>query len=88
MDVPRLGVQLELQLPAYTLATATLDLSRGVNGNARSLTQKAGPVIEPSSSWILVGFVTTEPLQELRFFFRLKCLYKNNIKRRTSKFLP
>ena len=28
MEVPRLGVELELQLPAYTTATATLDLSR------------------------------------------------------------
>ena len=27
MEVPRLGVKLELQLPAYTTATATLDPS-------------------------------------------------------------
>ena len=27
MEVPRLGVEWELQLPAYTTATATLDLS-------------------------------------------------------------
>ena len=27
MEVPRLGVQLELQLSAYTTATAILDLS-------------------------------------------------------------
>ena len=27
MEIPRLGVELELQLPAYTTATATLDLS-------------------------------------------------------------
>ena len=27
MEVPRLGVKLELQLQAYTIATATLDLS-------------------------------------------------------------
>ena len=27
MEVPRLGVQLELQLPAYTTATAMLDTS-------------------------------------------------------------
>ena len=27
MEVPRLGVELELQLPAYTTATATADLS-------------------------------------------------------------
>ena len=28
MEVPRLGVESELQLPAYTTATATSDLSR------------------------------------------------------------
>ena len=28
MEVPRLGVKLELQLPAYTTATATLGWSR------------------------------------------------------------
>ena len=27
MEIPRLGVKLELQLPAYTTATATSDLS-------------------------------------------------------------
>ena len=27
MEIPRLGVDSELQLPAYTTATATLDLS-------------------------------------------------------------
>ena len=31
MEVPRLGVELELQLPAYTMATATPDLSRICN---------------------------------------------------------
>ena len=33
------------------------------HGNARSLTHWARPGIEPKSSWILVGFVTTEPQQ-------------------------
>ena len=57
MEVPRLGVQLELQLLAYTTATATPDLSgvcdlhHGSCGNAGSL---ARPGIKPSPSWILV----------------------------------
>ena len=43
MEVPRLGVKSELQLPAYTTATAILDLSltltyTAAHGNARSLT--------------------------------------------------
>ena len=31
MEVPRLGVKLELQLPAYTIAIATWDLSHVFN---------------------------------------------------------
>ena len=34
-------------------------------GNARSLAHWPRPGIEPASSWILVGFITTEPQQEL-----------------------
>ena len=37
------------------------------HSNARSLTHWTGPGIEPTSSWVLVGFVTTEPLQELQY---------------------
>ena len=36
MDVPRLGVKLELQLLAYTTATATQDLSHVCNLHHRS----------------------------------------------------
>ena len=43
MEIPRIGVELELQLPAYTTAIATWDLSRvctytTAHGIARSLT--------------------------------------------------
>ena len=63
MEVSRVGVELELQLPAYTIATATWDLSCVCNLNnshskARSLTHEARPAIEPAPSWILVSFVT------------------------------
>ena len=34
------------------------------HGNVGSLTHWVRPGIEPTSSWILVGFVTSEPLQE------------------------
>ena len=47
MEVPRLGVKFELQLPAYTTA----------QGNPGSLTHWARPGTEPISSWMLVGFV-------------------------------
>ena len=37
MEVPRLGAESELQLPAYTTATATLDLSLICNLQCRIL---------------------------------------------------
>ena len=65
LEVPRLGVESEMQLPACTTATATRDpsLCRSVTytaaqGNARSLTHWTRARIEPESSWILVGFWT------------------------------
>ena len=57
MKVPRLGVTSELQLPAYTTA----------HSSAGSLIWWARPGIEPTSAWILVMFVTTEPRQELLY---------------------
>ena len=50
MEVSRLGVELELQL----LASSHLG----------SLTHWARPGIEPASSWMLAGFVSTAPQQE------------------------
>ena len=47
MEVPRPGVQSELQLPAYSTTHI----------NAGSLTHWVRPGIEPTSTWILVRFV-------------------------------
>ena len=62
-EVPSLGVPLELQLPACTTATAMWDLSHtcDLHSSWWILTHGAGPRIEPVSSWILVGFISTEP---------------------------
>ena len=72
LEVLRLGVELELQLLAYTAATATPDLSpdcdlhqSSPHRDTGSLTHWARPGIEPASSWILVRFVSTEPRCEL-----------------------
>ena len=80
MEVPRLGVESELQLLAYATATVTHDLSgvcdlhhsNGLSGvcdlhhsNARSLSRHARPEIKPATLWILVGFATIEPQWEL-----------------------
>ena len=71
MEVPRLGVKPELDLPAYTTAPATWDPSHVCNlylqahCNVRSLTHWARPGIEPASSWILGRFVSAVPQQPL-----------------------
>ena len=66
MEVPRLGVEPELQLPACATAIIMQDLwptpSMSVtyttaHGNTRSLTHWARTGIEPATSWILVSFV-------------------------------
>ena len=63
MEVPRLGVQLELQLPVYTIATATPDPSC-ICDLYHSLLQHwilnpwVGLGMESASSWILVRFIT------------------------------
>ena len=57
MEVPRLGVHLELHLQASAGATA--------HGSARSLTHWARSGIKPTTSWFLVTFVSTAPQWEL-----------------------
>ena len=69
MEVPRLGVKSELQLPAYAIATATQDPSRVCNlyhssCNAGSLTHWARSVIKPEMSWFVVGFISAVPQWE------------------------
>ena len=51
---PRLGAELELQLPAYAIP----------HGNAESPTHWVRSGIEPKSSQIPLGFVTAEPWRE------------------------
>ena len=63
MEVPRLGVKLELQLPAYTTATAMQDLSHVWNLHHSSGQHQ---ILNPlSEARILVRFVTTKSTQEL-----------------------
>ena len=74
MEIPRLGVELDLQLLAYTTATATQAPSctsvtyTTARGNTRYLTHWARPETVTPSSWMLVGFVTTEPQWKLRIW--------------------
>ena len=71
MEVPRLGVESKLQLPAYTTATAMWDPSHicDLQHSSRQrqiLNHSARPGIEPVSSWMLVRFASTAPQQELQ----------------------
>ena len=59
MEVPWLGDELELQLPAYATATAMPDI----------LTHCMRPGTEPTSSWMLTGLITAEPKWELPGIF-------------------
>ena len=74
VEVPRLEAESELQLPAYTTATAAQDLSHAsatyttARSSAGSLTYWVRPGIEPASSWILVGFISAEPQWEFPLF--------------------
>ena len=59
MEAPKLGVESELQLPAYTRVTATPDPNHVCDlhhssRNARSLTHWAKPGIKPETSWFIV----------------------------------
>ena len=71
MEVPRQGVESELQLPAYVTARAIQDPAASAtytttHGNARSLTHWVRPGFEPATSWFLVGFISTAPRPELQ----------------------
>ena len=66
MKVPRLGVQLELQLLAYTMATAMQDPSHicDLHHSSRQcwiLNPLSEARLEPASSRMLVRFFSTEP---------------------------
>ena len=63
MEVPRIGVEWELQLqptaqPQQNQIQATSVTYVTACGNTRSLTQWVRPGIEPASSWMIVGFST------------------------------
>ena len=81
MEVPRLGIESELQLlptpqPQQCSIWAASATYTTAHGKALSQTCWARTGIEPASSWILVGFISTVPQGELpciiSWFFSLK----------------
>ena len=75
MEVPRLGVELELQLPVpqlfqYQIWAVSVTYT-AAHGNAKSSIHWGGLGIELMSSWILVRFITTKPQWELWKLFKL-----------------
>ena len=82
MEVPRLGVQWELLLPAYITATATAmpDPScvctlHHSSRQRRILNPMSKAGVEPAVSWFLVGFISAAPRRELLFSFFLSNLH-------------
>ena len=75
MDVPRQGVQIGAaaaglypqpqQCQIWAMSATSITAHR----NTRSLTYWARPGIKPTSSWILVSFINTEPQQKLLIFW-------------------
>ena len=63
IEVPRLGVNAELHLPAYTPATQPCKIRAAsatyimAHGNSGALTHLWRPAIKPASSWILVKYI-------------------------------
>ena len=71
MEVPRLEVKLELQLPDNATANQIQAMSVTyitAQGNGGSLSHWGRPGIKPATSWFLVGFISAVPRWELLFF--------------------
>ena len=80
LEVPRLGVKSELQMPATATAITMPDLSTSAtyttaHGNAGSSTHWARPGIEPASSWIIDLFPLSHD-RNSRFFTFLMVSFK------------
>ena len=87
IDVLKLGVELELPMPQpqeHQIQAASTTYTT-THSYARSLTHCAWSGIEPASSWILVGFITTEPQQER---LRRICVNSLNIWLNSAFLLP
>ena len=76
VEVPRLGVNWSYSCQptpqSQQLGIQATSTYTTVHGNAVSLTHWAKPGIEPTHSWILVRFISTEPWQELHTHVFLK----------------
>ena len=74
MEVPRLGVESELQLPAYTTAIATWNLSCVCNLHHSSWQRQVLNSLSKARDWTCIlmetiRFVSAEPQWELLFIF-------------------
>ena len=71
MEVPRLGVESELEPLVY--ATAMPDPSCICHLYLNSWQHRILDLVKPTFSWILVGFITPEP-QQKRLKFHILCV--------------
>ena len=80
MEIPRLGVELELQLPAYSTATAAWDRSRFSHVHHSSWQCRILNSLSKDRDWTcvlmdLVRFVSAELRWELPSLQELFCLF-------------
>ena len=81
VEVPRLGVDLELQLPGYTTATATLDLSHICKLHHGSWQYQIPDTLSEARNgspilWILIRLLWPEPQRELQEYIFKGRIYK------------
>ena len=72
MEISRLGIKLELQLPTYTTTTDLSHVCNLYHNNVGFLTHWSRPGIEPAS-WLLVRFISAAPQRELLKNFLKEC---------------
>ena len=84
MEVPRLGVESELQMPAYATATATRDLSHVCDLHHSSQQSRILNPLSKAKDWtrnLMVGFISAVPRQELLFVcFLIWSIWKSFLK--------
>ena len=71
MEIPRLGLNWSCSrrpIPQPRHLQAASAAYTTAHSSTRSLTHRVRPGIEPTSSWILVRFVTTRPQKDLQRF--------------------
>ena len=91
MEIPKLGIELELQLPAYTTGTAARDLSQFCNLHHSSQQCRILSLLIKdrnwtlATSWLLIGFINHWATMGTPHSDFLLSLYKNTKSRKNKE---